>query len=98
MGVRLKLLIELEPAHQVFFRNLGDILLFRSTPPIASTSSPTSFWGDVFVYSGVPWSSFVESILCHMIAVVVVLILSQGWTQPVQPQQRRAFDKSDVIY
>ena len=98
MGLRLKLLIELEPAHRVFFRNLGDILLFRSTPPITTTSSPASFWGDVFVYSSVPWSRFLESMLCHMIAVVVVLILSQEWKHQVQPQQRRAFDKSDVIY
>ncbi len=98
MGLPLKLLIELEPAHQVFLRNLGDILLFRSTPPITTTSGPTSFWGDVFVYSGVPWSRLLESMLCHMIAVVVVLILSQEWRQQVQPQQRRAFDKSDVLY
>src|SRR5438876_1228410 len=32
---RLRLLLELEPAHRVFFRNLADVLLFRSMPPVA---------------------------------------------------------------
>ena len=36
---RLRLLLELEPAHRVFFGNLADILSFRSTPAIATTSS-----------------------------------------------------------
>ncbi len=94
----LRLLLELEPAHRVFFRNLADILLFRSTPPVATTSRPAPFWRDVFVYAGVPWWRFAESMLCHTIAVAVVLILSQGWEQREQPQQRRTVHTAYVTY
>src|SRR5947199_3608557 len=51
---RLRLLLELEPAHRVFFRNLSDVILFSSTQPVATLSSPGPFWHDVFVCSGAP--------------------------------------------
>ncbi len=94
---RLRLLLELEPAHRVFFGNLADILLFRSTPTIATTSRPAPFWHDVFVYSGAPWRWLLQSMLCHMIAVAAMLILSQGWARQEQPQQRRTSHKSSVV-
>src|SRR5712691_8252885 len=95
---RLKLLLELEPAHRVFFRNLADILLFRSPPPIATTSRPAPFWSDVFVYSGVPWWWLLGSMLWHVIAVVAVWSLSQVWALQEHPQQRRTFHQSYVSY
>lgn len=95
---RLRLLLELEPAHRVFFQNLTDLFLFRSPPPIASTSAPAPFWSDVFVYSGVPWWWFVESLLGHMILVAAVLILFQRWPASEPRQQRSVFDKSYVSY
>jgi hypothetical protein len=95
---RLSLLLELEPAHRVFFRNLADILFFRRTPPIATTSRPAPFWPDVFVHSVVPWGRFSESLLYHMIALAAVFILSQHWAQPDQPSQRSAFRRSYVTY
>src|SRR5256712_3535614 len=93
---RLRLLLELEPAHRIFFRYFADLLLFRSTSPIATTSRSAPFWGDVFVYSRVPWWWLLESMLCHMIAVVAMVNLSQGWARE-QLQQRRAFNKSYVV-
>ena len=95
---RLKLLLELEPAHCVFFRNLADILLFRSPPPIATTSRPAPFWSDVFVYSGVPWWWLLGSMLWHVLAVVAVWSLSQVWALQEHPQQRRTFHQSYVSY
>ncbi len=95
---RLKLLLELEPAHCVFFRNLADILLFRSPPPIATTSRPAPFWSDVFVYSGVPWWWLLGSMLWHVLAVVAVWSLSQVWALQEHPQQRRTFRQSYVSY
>ncbi|HEV2731338.1 MAG TPA: hypothetical protein VGV15_15010, partial [Terriglobales bacterium] len=95
---RLKLLLELEPAHRVFFRNLADILLFRSTPPVTRISKPAPFWRDVFVCSGVPWRWLLGSTLCHVIVVAAVLILCQAWTQQEALQRRRAFHKFYVSY
>src|SRR6266568_4599778 len=95
---RLRLLLELEPAHRVFFRNLADILLFRSISPVATTSRPAPFWRDVFVCSGVPWRWMVGSTLSHMMVIAAMLILSQWWAQREQLQHRRGFYKSYVSY
>ncbi len=93
---RLRLLLELEPAHRVFFRNLADILLFRSISPVATTSRPAPFWRDVFVCSGVPWRWMVGSTLSHMMVIAAMSILSQWWAQREPLQHRRTFYKSYV--
>ena len=95
---RLRLLLELEPAHRVFFRNLADVLLFRSMPPVATMSRPAPFWRDVFVCSGVPWPWMLGSTLSHMIVIAAMLILSQWWAQREPLQHRRGFYKSYVSY
>src|SRR5438034_4259275 len=95
---RLRLLLELEPAHRVFFRNLADVILFRSTPPVATMSRPAPFWRDVFVCSGVPWRWMVGSTLSHMMVIAAMLILSQWWAQREPLQHRRGFYKSYVSY
>src|SRR6266700_7366164 len=95
---RLRLLLELEPAHRVFFRNLADILLFRSISPVATTSRPAPFWRDVFVCSGVPWRWMVGSTLSHMIVIAAMLVLSQWWAQREPLLHRRGFYKSYVSY
>src|SRR5436309_12219036 len=95
---RLRLLLELEPAHRVFFRNLADVILFRSTPPVATMSRPAPFWRDVFVCSGVPWRWLLGSTLSHMIVIAFMLILSQWWAQREPLQYRRGFYKSYVSY
>jgi hypothetical protein len=68
---RLRLLIELEPRHRVFFRNLADLLLSRRVPQFPVTSRPGRFWNDVFVPSGAPWYSFLESMLLHSLLIVL---------------------------
>src|SRR6184192_4190045 len=95
---RLRLLLELEPAHRVFFRNLADVILFRSTPPVATMSRPGPFWHDVFVCSGVPWRWLLGSTLSHMIVIAFMLILSQLWAQREPLQHQRGFYKSYVSY
>jgi len=86
---RLKLLIELEPRHRVFFRNLFDLLLSQPAPLIPVTSLPARFWNDVFVPSGAPWSSFFESILLHLLLIAFfvwgqsrLLVSVKLFTQP----------------
>jgi hypothetical protein len=94
---RLKLLLEFEPAHRVFFRNLADTVLRRPVPSVATTSRPGPFWNDVFVYTAVPWRSFFESVLWH------VLVLAGVWTLFLRlPQhetsQKQMFRDSRIVY
>jgi hypothetical protein len=86
---RLRLLVELEPRHRVFFRNLFDLLLSQPAPRIPVTSLPARFWSDVFVPSGAPWSSFLESILLHLLLIAFfvwgqsrILVSVKLFTQP----------------
>jgi hypothetical protein len=96
---RLRLLIELEPRHRVFFRNLADLLLSRRVPQIPITSRPARFWGDVFVPSGAPWSSFMESLLLHLLLVVLfVWGQSRVWVSVELFPQRDTFHRSITYY
>ena len=75
----LRLLVELEPAHRVFLRNLYDTL--RSIPPRAHEFRSLSFWREVFFYSGLPWRRFGQSLLGHAVVLALVLIVSHSWTR-----------------
>jgi GAF domain-containing protein len=93
-----KLLVELEPAHRVFFRNLADVLRSPQTAPLKLTSSPARFWPDVFVPSRLPWERFLQSLLLHVIVVATLGSFLEFWLSQRHPVYHRAFDKSDVIY
>src|SRR5208283_4468531 len=95
---RLRLLTELEPRHRVFLGNLADLLLSRPVPQIRITSRPARFWNDVFVPTGLAWSSFLESMLLHSLLIVLfVWGQSTVWVS-VNPFPRRAFHKSITYY
>src|SRR5438309_11891460 len=79
-----RLLVELDPAHRVFLRNLGDLLSFRRPPRVPVTSRPAPFWPDVFVPSRSLWWPFLESFLCLLLAAVRLWPFGQGL--PWQPQ------------
>jgi hypothetical protein len=91
-----QLLVELEPAHRVFFRNLGDILLFRSSPPLGITWLPAPFWDDVFIQSRLPWWGLLESMLWHSLIVAALWSVSQYWSLQRLPQHARPH--APVIY
>lgn len=86
----LRLLFELEPAPRVFFRNLADLILRRPLPPDPATSKPGRFWIDVFVPTGLPWESFIESMLLHLALISVVATVGQSWVR--QEQIRREIE------
>ncbi len=92
-----QLLIDWEVGHRVFMGNLADLLLARQPVPARITSAPARFWGDVFVPTGLPWSSFVESMLWHLM-VIVLYVWSQStvWTPVKQFQASRAHQS--IVY
>ena len=96
---RLRLLTELEPGHRVFFGNLADLLLSRRVPQIPITARPAPFWDDVFVPSGAPWSSFMQSMLCHLLLMVLFLWgQSRVWVPVKLFLQQDAFHRSITYY
>jgi hypothetical protein len=94
---RLRLLLEFEPAHRVFFRNLADAL-WRQEPRVALSSRPGAFWNDVFVYSAMPWRSFSESILWHVFVLAVIWTLFLNAGAPHETSRQRMFRDSRIIY
>ena len=92
------LLIELEPWHRVFFRNLADLLFCRGAQEIELTSSSGAFWPDVFVSTRVSWRSFLESVLYHSLIIAGLWGFSQSWRQRPVAVHRHVFDKASVIY
>jgi TonB family protein len=91
------LLVELEPRHRVFLRNLADLLWFRRPAPLKVSSRPGRFWPDVFVASGLPWRRFLESFLYHGLTLAAVWGASQLWLRYPHRVQARAFDTSNVV-
>ena len=93
-----RLLVELPPRRQVFFNNLFDLLLRRHPPVVEVSSSPSAFWPDVFVASGVRWSRFFESIAMHVLAIACVVSLF-GLFQGIEQQRNPALEIHDkVVY
>lgn len=95
---RLKLLLEWEPAHKVFLSNLADAVSLQPPPPLAITSPPAEFWRDVFVPTQLPWKSFQESMLWHLVVFLAAWGLSQGWASRPQPHTSQTFRASGSIY
>jgi TonB family protein len=71
------LLVQLEPWFKVFFRNLADTLWLRRPSPLLLSSSPGTFWPDVFVPARLPWLRFLESAFYHVAVVAAVWALPQ---------------------
>ncbi len=79
-----RLLLELDPWHRVFWRNLRDLLLRRRPKPLRLTSAPAPFWPDVFVSTRVSWGSFRQSFLYHAFVITALW----GFTQTYMARPR----------
>src|ERR1041384_6556308 len=73
----LELLVEREPGDRIFFRNLFDLILGRTEPPLFLASHPVYFRRHFYVRPGLHWLVVLESIVWHMAAVPLLLVL---WT------------------
>jgi hypothetical protein len=95
---RLRLLTEWEPRHRVFFGNLADLILSRRVPPIFISSRPAAFWNDVFVPSGAPWSSFLESTLGHLLLILLLVWIQSRAGAPVKLFARQETFQKPITY
>jgi TonB family protein len=91
-------LVDLEPWHRVFFRNLADLFRPRKPTPFLVSSRSGSFWPDVFVTSRLPWSRFAQSAVCHVAVIVALWGSVRFWPQPPQVLNRPLFSRADVVY
>ena len=94
-----KLLLQLEPAHCVFYGNLIDLLFPPQAAPLNLTSRPATFWPDVLVPSQVPWDRFGQSMLLHVMMVAALALVELGLSQrPMLRHSLLALNRSDIIY
>jgi len=94
-----KLLLELEPAWQVFVGNLNDLLFPPRMAPLKLTSRPAPFWPDVLVPSEPAWEGFYQSLMLHVTLVAMLGLVHFGYSQrPLLRQSRLTANKSDTVY
>ena len=92
------LLCELEPWHRVFFRNLGDFILRREPPPVATTALPVPVARDYFIKTGIDATRIAESYGGHIAAVAIVYLICTLPFFTRAPQVRSAFENTRVEY
>jgi TonB family protein len=91
-------LVDLEPWHKVFVRNLADLFRPGRQTPFLASSAPGSFWPDVFVPSHFPWKRYGQSAMCHVALIVALWGSVRFWPQTPQVLNRPVFNRADVIY
>jgi len=91
----LRLLVELEPWHVGFRRNLRD--LFRHEPQWRGSSPPGRFWPDVFVSSRLPLWGFLESGFYHLAAFALLWAVSHFGAMKTRMVEPLRFHAADVV-
>src|SRR5271169_1628758 len=91
-------LVNLEPWHTVFFRNLADLFRPSRRAPFLVSSRPGAFWPDVFVNSHLPWKRFAQSGMCHVALILALWGAARIWSQSPQALDRPVFNRADVVY
>jgi TonB family protein len=91
-------LVNVEPWHRTFFRNLRDQVKWRRETPLRVVARPGTFWDDVFVASPLPWRGVAESAAGHVAVIALVLGASALWPQGTRVVAPSVFHHSDVVY
>ena len=94
-----RLLVELPSRPRVFFGNLRAVIGPTRGPQLdLLQSSPAAFWPDVFVKRSLPWYGFLKSGACHLLAGVLLVVLTHIFSLQPRVVPPRPFDRSAVIY
>lgn len=91
------LLVEYQPAYQIFWRNLIDTCRAPRTAS-ATFASTAPFWTDVFVPSPIPWNRFLQSMLLHAVLLVILGSVIEFSFFETHSVQLVPFNQADVIY
>jgi TonB family protein len=92
-------LVDIDPWHKTFFRNLRDLVRRQPETPLRVVSRPGKFWDDVFVASPLPWRRLAESGVGHAAVIAMVMGASALWPQGTRMVVAPAvFHSADVVY
>ena len=91
-------LVDLPAWHTVFLRNLQDLFHPDRQAPFRPSSRPGTFWPDVFVHEQLPWNRFGLSVIGHVAAITVMLLLVQFWPHSPEVIVKPAFNRDEVVY
>jgi hypothetical protein len=78
-----------EPEHDIPLEHLPFVL----TPP-----EPDFFGSKIFISSELPWNRFFQSAAWHLVALVAIWNLSQGWAKSEEILRRASTQNSSITY
>ena len=93
-----QLLVELPPWPQVFAENLRDLVSPPRLRQLELRSAPAAYWPDVFVKRELPWSGFLKSIGCHVLAFVLLVFFTRLMERQPRVIAKPTFNRSEVVY
>jgi TonB family protein len=93
-----RLLVELPSRPRVFFGNLRDLIFPRRLPPLELQSTPATFWPDVLVKRGLPWTRFLQSVAYHVLAFALLIAFTRFFALRPRAIAKPTFDRAQVIY
>jgi TonB family protein len=88
----LRLLVERDPASPEFRDGVRAVL-----HPSPLPGNAEYLWGDVFVQQPLPWGRFLQSVLLHAAAVVLIWSVSLSWMRQQKILDRATFDRSSLV-
>jgi len=88
---RSKLLMERDPAKQEFPDAEADLNVLPS-----GDDGEFEMWHDVFVQQELPWRRFLQSVLLHTAAAVLIWVASYSWLKQ-QKILNSVFDRSSLV-
>lgn len=92
----LRLLVARDSWSRTFLQNFRE--QFRSGEPASIDAGAGEFWADVFVKRSVPWTRFLQSGVCHALALAVILVGSRFAALQPRPAPKPEFTRSDVVF
>ncbi len=93
----LKLLVEHDPASPEFPSGVQAALGPVAGPAEVPVDGEFDLWHDVFVQQRLPWGRFVQSVLLHAGAVVLIYTISLAWIRQQNILAHAAFDRSALV-
>jgi TonB family protein len=94
----LRLLVEPEPWPRVFVQNLRGLFQRPKLNLLNLESAPAAFWPDVFVHRGLPWNGFLESVVFHVLALIMIWIGARFLGLEPQAKSQPTFTHADIVF